>query len=233
MATIELVGVSKVFKVADSEIHAVNDVNLTFRENEFAVLAGPSGSGKTTLLNIIGTLEKVTCGSVICEGKDLSTMNQNQLADFRFQNIGFIFQAFNLIPTLNIADNILLGLAVGNRRLRKPLKTYQDEIDRMISLVGLDDWRNHKPSQLSGGQQQRVAIARALIKKPAVVLADEPTANLDKDNAQSIMQLMKNLNENLGTSFIISTHDSKLQNQVNRIIFLEDGQIIKEERKMN
>ena len=226
-------GVSKVFKVADSEIHAVNDVNLTFRENEFAVLAGPSGSGKTTLLNIIGTLEKVTCGSVICEGKDLSTMNQNQLADFRFQNIGFIFQAFNLIPTLNIADNILLGLAVGNRRLRKSLKTYQDEIDRMISLVGLDDWRNHKPAQLSGGQQQRVAIARALIKKPAVVLADEPTANLDKDNAQSIMQLMKNLNENLGTSFIISTHDGKLQNQVNRIIFLEDGQIIKEERKMN
>lgn len=233
MATIELMGVSKVFKVADSEIHAVNDVNLTFRENEFAVLAGPSGSGKTTLLNIIGTLEKVTCGSVICEGKDLSTMNQNQLADFRFQNIGFIFQAFNLIPTLNIADNILLGLAVGNRRLRKSLKTYQDEIDRMISLVGLDDWRNHKPAQLSGGQQQRVAIARALIKKPAVVLADEPTANLDKDNAQSIMQLMKNLNENLGTSFIISTHDGKLQNQVNRIIFLEDGQIIKEERKMN
>lgn len=226
-------GVSKVFKVADSEVNAVNNMNLKFGDNEFTVLAGPSGSGKTTLLNIIGTLEQVTCGSVICEGMDLSTMNQKQLADFRFQNIGFIFQAFNLIPTLNIVDNILLGLAVGNRRLRKSLKTYQDEIDRMISLVGLDEWRNHKPAQLSGGQQQRVAIARALIKKPAVVLADEPTANLDKDNAQSIMRLMKSLNEKLGTLFIISTHDSKLQNQANRIIFLDGGQVVEEERKTN
>lgn len=222
---IELVGISKVFSMADGDIRALADINLKFNDNEFAVLAGASGCGKTTLLNIIGCLDAPSSGRLMVDDIDVSTLSRKQLAWLRYEKIGFIFQSFNLIPTLNIKDNILLGLAVGRRKLRRPLSSYQEEFEEIIELVGLQRWLKHRPFELSGGQQQRVAIARALIKKPRLLLADEPTANLDSENSAAIIDLMQNLNAKLKNSCIISTHDLKVQEKASRLISLSDGRV--------
>lgn len=225
MKGIELQDISKVFSLADSKIIALHRINLVIQSGEFVMLSGPSGSGKTTLLNIIGGLDTPSEGRIHLDGIAMNELSRNQLADMRYQKIGFIFQSFNLIPSLNVRDNIMIGLAVG-RTHRKAMRNYRKDIDEIIETVGLGPWVKHRPYELSGGQQQRVAIARALIKRPAIILADEPTANLDSENRDSVMSLLRELNASMGSTCIVSTHDQRMQEFASRIVNLNDGKIV-------
>ncbi len=221
MALIELKNVTKTYQLGNQLIPALRDLTLSFAEGEFTVLAGPSGSGKTTALNLIGCLDHPTSGQVVVSGLDLGKANKRQLADFRLQNIGFIFQSYNLIPVLTAAENaeftLMLQKVSKAERRRKVLKIFHD-----LSIDGLE---NRRPADLSGGQQQRVAIARALAADPHVILADEPTANLDSHTAEELLDLMSRLNKDKGTTFIFSSHDDRVIARARRIIRLEDGQL--------
>jgi len=219
MSLIELRNVSKIYRLGNQEVPALTDINLTFEEGEFAVLAGPSGSGKTTALNLIGCLDHPTSGQVVVSGIDLGSASKTQLADFRLQHIGFIFQSYNLIPVLTAAENaeftLMLQKVPKTERRRKIV-----EIFAKLGIAGLEDRR---PADLSGGQQQRVAVARAIAADPHVVLADEPTANLDSRTAEELLDLMSRLNSENGTTFIFSSHDDKVISRARRVIRLEDG----------
>ncbi len=221
MALIELKNVTKTYQLGNQLIPALRDLTLSFEEGEFTVLAGPSGSGKTTALNLIGCLDHPTSGQVVVSGLDLGKANKRQLADFRLQNIGFIFQSYNLIPVLTAAENaeftLMLQKVSKAERRRKVLKIFND--------LGIDGLENRRPADLSGGQQQRVAIARALAADPHVILADEPTANLDSHTAEELLDLMSRLNKDKGTTFIFSSHDDRVIARARRIIRLEDGQL--------
>lgn len=221
MALIELKNVTKTYQLGNQLIPALRDLTLSFAEGEFTVLAGPSGSGKTTALNLIGCLDHPTSGQVVVSGLDLGKANKRQLADFRLQNIGFIFQSYNLIPVLTAAENaeftLMLQKVSKAERRRKVLKIFHD--------LGIDGLENRRPADLSGGQQQRVAIARALAADPHVILADEPTANLDSHTAEELLDLMSRLNKDKGTTFIFSSHDDRVIARARRIIRLEDGQL--------
>ena len=184
-------------------------------------MVGPSGSGKSTLLNIIGGLDKATDGTVLLNGRDITTMNEGKLIDFRLHNIGFVFQAYNLIPVLTARENVEFVLFL--QKVGKKERT--ERAMQLLGRVGLTDRRDSKPTELSGGQQQRVAVARALASHPAFVLADEPTANLDSHTAESLLDLMEDLNRELGTTFLFSTHDSKVIRRARRVITLEDGSV--------
>jgi putative ABC transport system ATP-binding protein len=220
--------VKKDYRENDSiVVHAVRGVNLTIKEGEFTAIVGPSGSGKTTFLNLISGLDSPTEGKVWLNGCFISEMSGKKLSDFRRDNIGFVFQAYNLIPVLNVEENVeyvmmLQGLPREERHRR---------VSGILERLGLEGYNNRFPNQLSGGQQQRVAIARAMVSNPALVLADEPTANLDSKTSESLLVMMRNLNQETGMTFIFSTHDQHVVDKAKRMIILEDGVNVREEVK--
>ena len=222
MDIVEAKALTKDFHLGKTLIHALKGVDLAISEREFLAIAGPSGSGKSTLLNLIGCIDLPTSGSVKIDGIDVSGLSSDELADLRAAKIGFIFQMFNLIPVLSAFENIEYPL------LRKKIKHHvrKEKVMDALKNVGLESFAMHKPDELSGGQRQRVAIARALISKPKIILADEPTANLDHKTGTDVLEVMKNINEDQGTVFIFSTHDPKVMSIASRIVQLADGKVI-------
>ena len=240
MNLIELKDIYKNYKMDKVIVKAVDKASFSIKKGEFAAISGSSGSGKSTLLNIIGLIDLPTSGSLLLNGNDiyaqtklsadtkLSAVLDKKLTVLRRKNLGFIFQTFNLIPVLNVRENVELPLTLGSSFATETMgkKELDEWIDFLIETVGLSAWKNHKPSELSGGQRQRVAIARALATKAPVILADEPTANLDSKNGDQILELMKTLNKELETTFIFSTHDAKIVNMADHVIKISDGKII-------
>lgn len=203
-------------------VYALNGVHLHLQKGEFTALKGPSGSGKTTLLNMIGGLDKPTSGYVEIEGQNITALTENQLMDFRLHHIGFVFQSYNLIPVLTALENIEFIMLLQNR----PRKERTERAMELLEWIGMTDKRNKRPMELSGGQQQRVAVARALAAKPKFILADEPTANLDSVSAGKLLDIMLEMNNNLQTTFIFSTHDQRVIDRARRVITLEDGKLV-------
>lgn len=225
MKVLELKKVNKIYDGSEVHVHAVNDVTIDFTEGEFAAIVGPSGSGKTTLLNLIGGLDMPTSGEIIIGGTDLSKLKSSQLIDFRMRNIGFVFQAYNLIPVLTAKENVEFIMNLQNwPKEKRDERTYE-----LLRAVGLIDRVNSRPAKLSGGQQQRVAVARALASRPKFVLADEPTANLDSRAATTLLEIMETLNHEEKITFIFSTHDPRVVKMAHRVITLEDGKIISDD----
>ena len=219
---ISLNGISKVFKVGDENFTALSNINLEIQSGAFMSFVGPSGSGKTTLLNLIGGLDIPTNGDLFFRNIKLSSMSRNQMAQYRRENIGFIFQTYNLLPVYSVYENVLFPLLLNGSKE----KDVRDRVMKIVNKVGLSDQIKKRPSQLSGGQCQRVAIARALVKDPLLILADEPTANLDSKNSLQILELMSDLNKQYKAAVIFSTHDEKVTRYVRREVGLEDGKII-------
>ena len=215
--------VTKDFYLGKTVVNALKDIDLTVERGEFLAIVGPSGSGKSTLLNLIGCIEKPTAGTVKIEGIDITLLSSNELADIRAHKLGFIFQTFNLLPVLTVAENVEYPLLM--KRLARHEK--RERVMAVLKEVGLERFSAHKPGELSGGQRQRVAIARALVGSPAIILADEPTANLDHKTGTDILNLMKELNKKFGTTFIFSTHDQKIMAMADRVVELRDGEIVK------
>lgn len=218
---IEAKGAAKTYASGEVKVHALHPVDLSIARGEFTAVAGPSGSGKTTLLNIISGLDTMTSGHVRLAGRELGSMTAGELSDFRRDHIGFIFQAYNLIPVLTVGENIeyvmlLKGLPAGERAAR---------VNKILDEVGLPGKKGRFPSQLSGGQQQRVAIARAMVSEPDIILADEPTANLDSVTGSALMDMMRELNERRGMTFLFSTHDRMIMEKSSRLVTLKDGRI--------
>ncbi len=218
---VEIKNVSKVFQVGQQNFTALHQIDLEIEKGAFMSFVGPSGSGKTTLLNLIGGLDRPTQGEIKVNGDNLNLMSREDLADLRRLNIGFIFQSYNLLPVYTVYENILFPLLLNNEQENK----VRDQVLSLVDLVGLTPEANKKPNELSGGQCQRVAIARALVKKPSIVLADEPTANLDAENSYHILDLMRDLNQKFGAAFIFSTHDEKVTKYIRREVRLEDGYV--------
>jgi ABC-type antimicrobial peptide transport system, ATPase component len=218
---IEVSDVRKVYPLGKVEVEAVKGVSFSIDKGDFISIAGPSGSGKSTILNMIGLIDTPTSGEIFIEGKPVSGLNDRQITTLRHETMGFIFQSFNLVPVLNVYENIEFPLLLGKEKMSKAERT--EWIDFLIAEVGLDQWRNHRSNELSGGQRQRVAIARALVGKPAIVMADEPTANLDSANGEQILALMKKINKEMQTTFIFSTHDAKIVDIADHVIRLRDG----------
>ena len=225
---ITLQDVTKVYPMGNRELTVLRGISLTIEKGEFLSIVGPSGSGKTTLLNITGCLDTPTSGSVIYNGKELGKMKEKGLSDYRKDNIAFIFQSYNLIPVLTVQENVELPLVIEKKYSKKEMAQRALEI---IELVGLKGMENRLPKEISGGQEQRVAIARALVKKPLVVLADEPTANLDSETAEDVIALMQKINQERQTTFVFSTHDPRMQKHAKREIVLRDGAVVSDERK--
>ena len=222
MNVIELKGVKKDYPLGATTVHAVRGVDLAIEEGDFISIIGPSGSGKTTLLNIIGCIDHATGGVVKIHGQDVTEYSDRQLTDLRLHTIGFIFQTFNLIPVLTTRENVEFPLLLmKNENLKN--KEIRQRAEKLIEEVGLTEQINHKPYELSGGQRQRVAIARALVTRPAIVLADEPTANLDSETGDIILRLMKQLNEVEKTTFIFSTHDPDILKYAHGVVKIKDG----------
>lgn len=222
MSIITTKQLEKIYEDVAVPVHAVNKVTLTIDEGEFVAVVGPSGSGKTTLLNIIGGLDSPTSGQVFIQGDEITRYKPNELIDFRLKNIGFIFQAYNLIPVLTAKENVEFIMLLQNW----PKSERDQRAHDMLKAVGLEDRVNNRPNELSGGQQQRVAVARALASKPKFVLADEPTANLDSHSASNLLDIMERLNEEEKITFIFSTHDQRVIERAHRVITLEDGKVI-------
>jgi len=221
MAIIEVTNVNKIYNESIVPVQALKDVTFSIEQKEFTAIVGPSGSGKSTLLNLIGGLDSVSNGTIKINSVDISTMSEGKLIDFRLHNIGFVFQSYNLIPVLTAFENVEFVLFL--QQVAK--KDRSQRAMELLKRVGLDDRKDNKPTELSGGQQQRIAVARALASRPAFVLADEPTANLDSHTAESLLDLMEDLNKEFGTTFIFSTHDQKVIKRARRVITLEDGSI--------
>lgn len=217
----------KHYKDADVEVKAVDGVSLTVQAGEFAAIVGPSGSGKTTLLNIIGGLDQPTSGSVKVDGSELTNLSNNELIDFRLQNIGFVFQSYNLIPVLTAYENVEFVMLLQDT----PAAERKARVEELLKAVGLEGRGRNRPSKLSGGQQQRVAVARALAPKPKFILADEPTANLDSKSTAKLLDIMEQLNEKEGITFLFSTHDQRVIDRARRVINLSDGRIVSDEMK--
>jgi putative ABC transport system ATP-binding protein len=222
---INTVALSRIFGTDEAIVKALDEVSLSIEPGEFTAIVGPSGSGKSTLLHLIGGLDKPDSGTVELNGTNIADMSGNKLSDFRRDNIGFVFQAYNLIPVLSAAENIeyimlLQGITAAKRRIR---------VKEMLDIVGLAGMENRRPAQLSGGQQQRVAVARAMASNPSIILADEPTANLDSKTGISLLNVMKELNQNRNMTFVFSTHDQKIIERARRLVYLRDGKIEKEE----
>ena len=221
MAIIELEQVHKVYHLGETRIPALKGVDLKIEKGEFVAIWGPSGSGKSTLCNLIGLLDTPTSGAVMLDGRDFTELSDDKLSELRNELIGFVFQGFNLVPVLSALENVMLPLQIRGDSSAEA----KDQAIHYLTELGLSDHFAHRPDKLSGGQQQRVAIARALITRPAVVLADEPTANLDSKTAFTIIEQMKHLNRQSGSTFIFSTHDQRLLGSVNRQVLLQDGVI--------
>lgn len=228
MKIIEIKNLHKVYNDNSVSVKAVNGVDLTVEEGEFTAIVGPSGSGKTTLLNIIGGLDDATEGTVNIDNVEINQLSARKLTDFRMRNIGFVFQAYNLIPVLTARENVefILHLQGAGKKYRE-LRTTE-----LLQAVGLGEMMDRRPSKLSGGQQQRVAVARALASKPKFVLADEPTANLDSKSTENLLDIMEKLNKEEKITFIFSTHDVRVVNKARRVITLEDGKIVSDEKKV-
>jgi len=221
MAILETSQVSKQYKMGEVTVDALAGVDFTVAEGEFVAIMGPSGSGKSTLLHLLGGLDGPTDGEVTLAGNPLSLLNDKEITLIRRRNVGFVFQFFNLLPTLTAEENIALPLLIDGQNIKK----HQDKIDRLLELVGLTDRRHHKPDQLSGGQQQRVAIARAFVTDPAIVLADEPTGNLDSKTGEEILELLRRSCDEMGQTIVVVTHDAKAASFADRVVFLMDGQV--------
>lgn len=218
-------GVHKIYGSDNNQVGALNGIDLTVRKGEFVAIIGASGSGKSTLLHILGSVDKPTSGKVTIDGTDLSKLNQTQAAIFRRRKVGLVYQFYNLIPTLTVRKNILMPLALDKK------KPNQEYFEKVVNSLGISDRLEALPSQLSGGQQQRVAIARSLIYRPALLLADEPTGNLDQKNSKEIIDMLKLSNRNLEQTILLITHDEKVALEAERIITIEDGHIISDERR--
>jgi len=227
MKVLEIKNAHKVYNSSEVKVHAVNGVNLDFEKGEFAAIVGPSGSGKTTLLNMIGGLDTPTDGEIMVDNTNLAGLKSSKLIDFRMRNIGFVFQSYNLIPVLTAKENVEFIMSLQNwDKKEKDARTHE-----LLEAVGLGDRMNSRPSKLSGGQQQRVAVARALASKPKFVLADEPTANLDSKSTETLLEIMEKLNREEGITFIFSTHDARVVKKARRVITVEDGKVISDEKK--
>lgn len=223
---INLSNVWKSYSLGSVKIDALRGINLSIKKGGFAAVAGPSGSGKTTIMNIIGLIDKPSSGKVFIQGRETSTLSRGELTNIRRETIGFIFQSFNLLPVLSVFENVELPLLLSKKTQSGSGKTERREwVESLLEAVGLADRKNHLPSELSGGQQQRAAVARALVTKPALVIADEPTANLDSHNGEKILSLMRSMNVSHGTTFVFSTHDSKIWEMAGHVIYLQDGLI--------
>ena len=225
MKVIDIMNVQKIYDETEVAVRAVDGVTLSFDEAEFAAIVGPSGSGKTTLLNLIGGLDSPTSGEIIIDGTNLSKLKSSELINFRMRNIGFVFQAYNLIPVLTAKENVefIMSLQKWERKDRDE-RTFE-----LLKAVGLFDRANSRPTKMSGGQQQRIAVARALASRPKFVLADEPTANLDSKSASTLLEIMEKLNHEEKITFIFSTHDARVVKMAHRVITLEDGKVISDD----
>jgi len=220
---IDIDSLTKIYKTGKTELKALNNVTLKIRKKDFIAIMGPSGSGKSTLMNIIGCLDRPTSGTVLIDGENISLVNDNQLAEIRGRKIGFIFQKFNLIPTMNAVKNIALPMVFLDETRAKRDQQATD----LLNKIGLANWATHRPAELSGGQQQRVAIARALSNNPSIILADEPTGNLDSKTGEQIMELLVTLN-NEGKTILLVTHAISLKHYANRVVNMLDGEISEE-----
>lgn len=228
MSVVQVENVYKEYTLGEQQVHALEDITLSVDDGAFLAIAGPSGSGKSTLLNLIGCIDSPTRGRILINGQDVSGRSPDQLADLRARTIGFIFQTFNLFPVLSARENVeypLLHLREMNASERR------DRVDRYLGIVGLSKFSDHRPNQLSGGQRQRVAIARALATKPKIVLADEPTANLDHATGNGILQLMQDINRQFATTFIFSTHDQRVMTMADRLVRIEDGRLLGDDQE--
>lgn len=228
MSLIELKQLEKTYQQGKIDVPALRGIDLKIESGEFTTIFGPSGSGKTTLLNMIGCLDKSTAGQIIFDGHSINDLKNKELAEVRRYNLGFVFQSYNLIPVLTAFENVEFAI----RLIEKHSK--QERRNKVMSLleeVGLGDMADRRPNELSGGQKQRVAIARALIKEPKLVLADEPTANLDSETSKEVLKLMQEMNEELNTTFIFSTHDPLVMDYAHRLLEIKDGKITKDQRR--
>jgi len=222
MALIQATHIKKTYRVGDIEYPALKDVNFEIGEGAFAAFVGPSGSGKSTLLNLIGCLDRPTSGTMKVYGTDISTLSRNAAAAFRGEHLGFVFQDFNLVPVLSCFENVEYPLLMVRGW---PEAKRRERVMQMLDAVGMAEQADKRPDQISGGQKQRIAVARALVGEPKLVLADEPTANLDHDTAYRILKLMKQMRDDFGTSFVFSTHDPKIMNEAELTFILEDGKL--------
>ncbi|MEW6489804.1 MAG: ABC transporter ATP-binding protein [Thermodesulfobacteriota bacterium] len=227
MALVSLRGVDKEYRLGETRVRALRGVDFEIAPGEFVAVWGPSGSGKTSLLNLIGVIDDPTAGTVTVAGEDTAGLSENRKAELRNRRIGFIFQNFNLVPVLSALENVMLPLQIRGAGTREA----REQALERLAEVGLADFVSHRPDKMSGGQRQRVAIARALVTGPDLVIADEPTANLDSDTSHRIIELMRRLNDAEGTTFVFSTHDPRLLDQVKRLVRLEDGKIVGEENR--
>ena len=214
---------SKIYGKGENEVRALDDVSFCVEKGQFVAIIGPSGSGKSTLLHILGGVDRPTSGKVYLEGQDVFSQNEEQLAIFRRRQVGLIYQFYNLIPVLDVTENITLPVLLDGRKVN------QERLEKLLETLNLKDRAKHLPNQLSGGQQQRVSIGRALMNAPAVVLADEPTGNLDSKNSQEIVELLKKSNREYGQTLIVITHDESIALQADRILAIEDGHIVRDE----
>ena len=227
MSIIKALNITKTYNSTAVPVHALNGIDLEIEKGEFTAIVGPSGCGKTTLLNILGGLDHPTSGEVTLAGTNITTMQDGKLIDFRLRNIGFVFQAYNLIPVLTTQENVEFIMLLQKR----PKKERDERALELLTQMGIADKASQRPSQLSGGQQQRVAVARALASKPQFILADEPTANLDSHSTSALLDIMAKMNREEGATFVFSTHDQRVIDKARRIITLEDGQIISDETR--
>lgn len=228
MALLELKKVKKIYQQGKIEVPALRGIDLTVEQGEFTTIFGPSGSGKTTLLNMIGCLDTPTEGEIRLNDKKVSDLSRKELAMTRRYNIGFVFQSYNLIPVLTAYENVEFAIRLTDHTSESQMK---EKVLKMLAEVGLKGLETRRPNELSGGEKQRVAIARALVKKPKLILADEPTANLDSKTADDVVDIMRKMNKELGTTFIFSTHDPAVMKHANRFINLKDGMISADERR--
>jgi putative ABC transport system ATP-binding protein len=229
MTILQATHVTKQYRMGELSVTALDHVEFKVEQGEFVAIMGPSGSGKSTLLHLLGGLDGASDGEITLAGKALSKLNDNEVTMVRRRNVGFIFQFYNLVPTLSAEENISLPLLIDGRNMNE----YQAKIDELLNLVGLTDRRGHKPDQLSGGQQQRVAIARALVTDPAIVLADEPTGNLDSKSGKSILELLRHSCDELHHTIVMVTHDAYAASYADRVVFLKDGRAVRELHKLN
>ena len=227
MEVVKIENVTRVYQVGKVETKALRGITLAIESGEFTTLVGPSGSGKTTLLQMIGCLDQPTSGQVTINGKDVTRLKRNQRADMRRGTIGFIFQFFALIPTLTAYENVEMPLLLNGHSAR----ARRERVMELLNAVDLADRANNRPDQLSGGQQQRVAVARALAPKPTLILADEPTANLDTTNGQQVMEIMQRLNDETGVTFVFATHDPRVIKYAKRVVTLQDGLVVNDTKK--
>ena len=224
MELMQIQHLSKVYGQGENQVRAVDDISFTVEKGEFLAIIGPSGSGKSTMLHILGGVDCPTSGKVFVDGQDVYAQNEDQLAIFRRRQVGLIYQFYNLIPVLNVVENMTLPVLMDGRQVN------QERLEELLDVLGLRGREKYLPNQLSGGQQQRVSIGRALMNAPAVVLADEPTGNLDSKNSQEIVELLKMSNKKYGQTLVIITHDENIALQAHRVIAIEDGRITRDER---